>query len=131
MNNLGCTRRNIIATAAAAALFGMGDDAAARRTFPQDARRGTIEFLDARNVKINGKATMRLAPGVRVRDVRNHIVRAAFLVKKKFVTNYVVDQRGEVHDIWLLSEEETKFMPDGKTPMPQKKGWFGRLFSAD
>ena len=107
--------------ASAAATFPTESWAQFQRIFPQDVKRGKIKFSEIPlEVKLDG-TDERLAPGARVRGPQNTFVLNNQLVGQTYVVNYLRDPAGMVRDIWLLTPEEAKIMPDGgavsTTPM--------------
>ena len=86
------------------------------RTFPKDAKRGELIVVSAPDIAINGRPD-RLSPGVRIRDARNNLVLSGTLANQTLVVNYVRDNTGLVHNVWVLSSEEIKQkmpgQPDG------------------
>ena len=86
------------------------------RTFPKDAKRGELIVVSAPDIAINGRPD-RLSPGVRIRDARNNLVLSGTLANQALVVNYVRDNTGLVHNVWVLSSEEIKQkmpgQPDG------------------
>ena len=103
--------------ASAAATFSTESHAQFQRIFPQDVKRGTIQFSDIPlEVKLNGSAE-RLAPGARVRGPMNTFVLNNQLAGQTYKVNYTRDPAGMVRDIWILTPEEAEALPDG-TPAP-------------
>ena len=86
------------------------------RTFPKDVKRGELVVVSAPDIAMNGKPD-RLSPGVRIRDARNNLVLSGTLTNQTLVVNYVRDNTGLVHNVWVLSSEEIKQkmpgQPDG------------------
>ena len=86
------------------------------RQFPKDAKRGELVVLSAPDIAVNGKPD-RLSPGVRIRDARNNLVLSGTLANQKLVVNYLRDNTGLVHSVWVLNTEEIKQkmpgQPDG------------------
>jgi hypothetical protein len=77
------------------------------RQFPKDAKRGELVILRAPEVTLDNKPD-RLSPGVRVRDVLNNVVLSGTFANQKLVVNYVRDNIGLVHHVWVLNNEEIK-----------------------
>lgn len=91
-----------------------------QRVFPQKVERGTIKFSDIPlEVAVNGKPE-RLAPGVRVRNEHNMVALSGTLVGQTYLVNYLRDPMGLVRDIWILTPEEARTMPDGSEAVWQK-----------
>ena len=93
------------------------------RTFPKDAKRGEMVILGAPDVAIDGKPD-RLSPGVRIRDARNNLVLSGTLTDQRFVVNYLRDNTGLVHNVWVLSSDEIKQKMPG-----QPEGLFSNIRS--
>jgi hypothetical protein len=77
------------------------------RQFPQDAKRGDLVVLNAPEITLNGKPD-RLSPGARIRDINNYLVLSGTLANQRLVVNYLRENTGLVHNVWLLSAEEIK-----------------------
>ncbi len=117
-----------------------------QRQFPQNALRGLLEVTTPPNVLINGQSA-RLSPGARIKGVNNLLVMSASLTGQAVWVNYVRDNQGLVHEVWILSAEETQVSragmesvrnftfaseankpasDDGKTPYNQLPGFPSR-----
>lgn len=109
--------------AGAAATFPTESWAQMQRIFPQDVKRGKIKFSEIPlEVKLDG-VDERLAPGARVRGPMNTFVLNNQLVGQTYAVNYTRDPAGMVRDIWILTPEEARTMPDGGAvpiPMPNR-----------
>ena len=77
------------------------------RKFPPKAARGEMVVLAPPMIGMNGKQA-RLSVGARIRDVNNHFVLSSALLNQKLVVNYVLDNTGMVHEVWILNAEEAK-----------------------
>ena len=55
----------------------------------------------------------RFAPGARILDSTNKLVMSSSLIRQELVVNYTLDQRGQVHQVWLLTEAEAKVKRPG------------------
>ena len=77
------------------------------RQFPKEARRGELVVLAAPEIAMDGKPD-RLSPAVRIRDINNHLVLSGTLANQRLVVNYVRDNTGLVHNVWVLNSEEIK-----------------------
>jgi hypothetical protein len=77
------------------------------RQFPKDVKRGELVILNAPEIALNSKAD-RLSPAARIRDINNHLVLSGTLTNQKLVVNYVRDNTGLVHNVWVLNTEEIK-----------------------
>ncbi|WP_084360444.1 hypothetical protein [Hydrogenophaga palleronii] len=80
---------------------------AVQRNFPPKALRGLMVVAQPPLVAMDDHPT-RLSPGARILDPDNRLVRPATLVSQALVVNYTLDQRGQVHQVWILSEAEAK-----------------------
>ena len=56
----------------------------------------------------------RLSPAVRIRDINNNLVLSGTLANQRLVVNYVRDNTGLVHNVWVLNREEIKQKMPGK-----------------
>lgn len=97
----------LLLTAAAAA-----HAQAVQREFPAKALRGTMVVVQPPLVAMDDRAT-RFAPGARILDSTNKLVMSSALVNQELVVNYTLDQRGQVHQVWLLTEAEAKVKRPG------------------
>ena len=77
------------------------------RQFPKEAKRGELVVLAAPDIAMDSKPD-RLSPGVRIRDINNNLVLSGTLANQKLVVNYVRDNTGLVHSVWVLNREEIK-----------------------
>ena len=77
------------------------------RQFPKEAKRGELVVLTAPDIALDSKPD-RLSPGVRIRDANNNLVLSGTLANQKLVVNYVRDNTGLVHSVWVLNSEEIK-----------------------
>ncbi|MGB4117088.1 MAG: hypothetical protein WBK51_11135 [Polaromonas sp.] len=77
------------------------------RQFPKDAKRGELVVLTAPEIAMDSKAD-RLSPAVRIRDANNNLVLSGTLTNQRLVVNYVRDNTGLVHNVWVLNAEEIK-----------------------
>jgi hypothetical protein len=80
---------------------------AVQREFPAKALRGTMVVVQPPLVAMDDRAT-RFAPGARILDASNKLVMSSTLVNQERVVNYTLDQRGQIHQVWLLTEAEAK-----------------------
>jgi hypothetical protein len=95
--------------------------AQAIRNFPRFALRGEIEFGQPPQVVLNGQAT-RLSPGSRIRGQNNMLVMTGALAGQKWVVNYTLDMTGQLHDLWILRDEEAAVKPWPKT-LEEARSW--------
>ena len=77
------------------------------RQFPKEAKRGELVVLAAPEIALDSKPD-RLSPGVRIRDINNNLVLSGTLANQKLVVNYMRDNTGLVHSVWVLNAEEVK-----------------------
>ena len=77
------------------------------RQFPKEARRGELVVLTAPEIAMDSKPD-RLSPAVRIRDINNNLVLSGTLANQRLVVNYVRDNTGLVHGVWVLNAEEIK-----------------------
>jgi hypothetical protein len=77
------------------------------RQFPQNAKRGELVVLTPPEIAMDSRPD-RLSPGVRIRDINNNLVLSGTLANQKLVVNYVRDNTGLVHAVWVLNAEEIK-----------------------
>lgn len=83
-----------------------GEEAKVRR-FPKAALRGNMVVLAPPVISMDGK-TDRLSVGARIRDVNNHLVLSGPLLNQELVVNYLRDNTGQVHEVWILNSEEAR-----------------------
>lgn len=88
------------------------------RTFPAAALRGEMVVLTPPAITLDGQAD-RLSVGSRIRDADNRLVLSGALVKQTLVVNYVRENGGPVHEVWILNAEEARL----KRPN-SKASWF-------
>jgi hypothetical protein len=74
------------------------------RTLPEDARRGTLSFVQGTVVALDGKET-RLAPGAQIRGANNLLVLPTQLPPNSLV-KYQLDGGGALFRAWVLSPQE-------------------------
>ena len=92
-------------TLAAALLFSVAGAAAAQlRAVPPEAKRATLWHLEGRLVQLDG-AQVLLAPGAKIRDARNRLVRPGAIPPGSAV-RFLADKRGNLHRVWILSPQE-------------------------
>ncbi len=71
------------------------------RTIPETAYVGVMSPPQGRVISIDGK-DMLLAPGSKIRDLKNRIIRPGMLARPVKV-RYTLDQNAQVHHVWLLA----------------------------
>ncbi len=77
------------------------------RQFPKDAKRGELVVLAPPEIAMDSKAD-RMSPAVRIRDINNNLVLSGTIANQRLVVNYVRDNTGLVHNVWVLNAEEIK-----------------------
>ena len=77
------------------------------RQFPKTAVRGELVVYMAPEITMDGK-TDRLSPAVRIRDSNNNLILSANLTSQKLLVNYVRDNTGLVHQVWILNRDEAR-----------------------
>jgi hypothetical protein len=97
--------------------------AGAERNFPEQARRGDMNAFDYPSMKIGDKV-YRLSPGSRIFNQSNLIIMPASLEIQDAPVMYMLDTRGNLSSIWLLTGEEAARIappqPPRPPPRPQK-----------
>lgn len=84
------------------------------RPFPATARRATMQITYPPDILLNGQAA-RLSPGARIRGTNNLLVLSGTLAGQNVPVNYVRDQHGLVHEVWILNASEIRQPMDGAT----------------
>jgi len=100
---------SLAAAVLALALLGTGtaQAQAVQRPFPKDALRGTLTVVQPPYVQMDDR-TARLAPGARIHGTDNGLVRPAALIKQELTVNYTRDRKGQVQEVWILTEQEAQ-----------------------
>lgn len=75
------------------------------RSFPQNAKRGTMSLLLYPSVKIDGQAR-RLSPGAMIRNQDNLIQTPNSLGAGPYVVNYTQNADGDINQVWILRADE-------------------------
>lgn len=75
------------------------------RNFPTNALRGKLVVQQPPEVLLDGK-TDRLSPGSRIRGTNNMLVMSGALVGQSLVVNYVRENTGLIHEVWILTSAE-------------------------
>lgn len=119
-----CAR--LAASLAAAAAFALALPASVavaqvQRHFPGNALRGDLQFGAPPEVLLNGQPA-RLAPGARIRGTNNMLAVSGSLAGARGAANYTIDANGQLHDVWLLTDEEASKQPWPRTP-EQAQAW--------
>jgi hypothetical protein len=84
------------------------------RKFPPKAVRGEMVVVAPPVISMDGKQD-RLSVGARIRDINNNFVLSGPFLNQKLVVNYVRNNTGEVHEVWILNPEEAKEKRAGGT----------------
>ncbi len=90
------------------------------RQFPAQAQRGTLEVKMPPVVTINGTQE-RLSPGSRIRGPNNQLVMSGQLVGHSVQVNYVRDNLGQIHEVWILNALEAREEREGSGPVKNFK----------
>jgi hypothetical protein len=77
------------------------------RQFPKAVLRGELVVLAPPEITMDGKPE-RMSPGARIRGADNLLVMSGALVNQKLAVNYLREPAGQVHQVWILTEEEAK-----------------------
>ena len=88
------------------------------RNFPPAALRGEMVVLAPPGITMDGKADQ-LSPGARIHGINNMLVLSGALVNQTLSVNYLRENMGLVHEVWILNSEEIK----QKRPNT-KRSWF-------
>ena len=88
------------------------------RNFPAAALRGEMVVLTPQTITMDGKDD-RLSPGSRIHGVNNMLVLSGTIINQPLMVNYVRENMGMVHEVWILNSEEIK----QKRPNT-KSSWF-------
>ena len=94
-------------------------DALSGRQFPKAVLRGDMVVLTPPEITLDGKPE-RLSPGARIRGADNLLVLSGALVNQKLVVNYLREPAGQVHQVWILTENEARL---------NRRGLLERLFN--
>ena len=77
------------------------------RQFPKDAKRGELVVLTVPDITLDSKPD-RLSPAVHIRDINNNLMLSGTFANQRLVVNYLRDNTGLVHNVWVLNSEEIK-----------------------
>ena len=77
------------------------------RQFPKEVKRGEMQMLLAPDILMDGKPD-RLTMGSRIRDASNRLVLPGQITNQTFLVNYLRENEGPVHLVWILNSEEAK-----------------------
>jgi hypothetical protein len=93
----------------------------AQRIFENNALRGELTVKAPPEAVLNGKS-VRLAPGVRIRNQQNLIQLSGTLIDQRMIVNYTLDGMGLVREVWVLTEEEARRLPWPRT-IEESRAW--------
>ncbi len=79
--------------------------ASAERNFPEQAKRGDMKAYKYPAMKI-GDNIFRMSAGSRIYNEQNLIIMPASLQAQTAPVMYILDMRGELSQIWLLTADE-------------------------
>lgn len=99
-----------------------------RRDAPRDVVIGKMTVVAPPVIQIDGKPD-RLSPGSRIRDVRNMLVLSGSLAGQTVPVVYRREPMGQVHEVWLLTDEEYRKL-GGKSPStPEAVAQFAQMLA--
>jgi hypothetical protein len=87
----------------------------AGRQFPPNAQRGVMEVLQGQDILIDSKPE-RLSPGARIRGPQNTLVMTGSIIGERYMVNFVRDAYNNIHQIWVLTELESRQKANLATP---------------
>jgi hypothetical protein len=76
-----------------------------QRTAPADVKPGRMHVVTPPDITIDGKPE-RLSPGARIRGTNNMLVLSGSVAGQTTPVVYRRDPFGNVHEVWLLTEDE-------------------------
>ena len=79
------------------------------REFPQNALRGSLVIGIGSQATLNG-SDVRLAPGARIHNTDNLLVRPGQLTGQTLRVNYTLDSLKLVMDVWILNAQEAALL---------------------
>ena len=83
------------------------------RTFPEQARRGTLSVLSTVEAQIDG-TPVRMAPGMRLMSPQNSLIMLHMVIGKQYAVNYTIEKStGMLHTAWILNKEELALPREG------------------
>ncbi|MBC8006975.1 MAG: hypothetical protein H7X76_02895 [Prolixibacteraceae bacterium] len=103
-------RKIRLACFAAILVLAGATQAFAERPFPEQAKRGELKAYEYPAMKIGDKV-YRLAPGSRIFNQQNLIIMPVSLQVRTAPVMYMLDMRGELSRLWLLTGEEAARLP--------------------
>lgn len=75
--------------------------------FPDHALRGKLQVMQAPMILMDGKPHQ-LSPGARIRDTQQRLVMPASIAHVELIVNFVRNSAGQVHDVWILTEQQAR-----------------------
>jgi hypothetical protein len=75
------------------------------RSIPEDAKRAQMRHIQDMLIELDG-AQQRLAPGAQIRDTSNRVI-VPTAIPEGAQVKYRLDAQGQVHQVWILTPEET------------------------
>ncbi|RID98334.1 hypothetical protein [Simplicispira hankyongi] len=96
----------LVPFAASPALAQTNGELGGVRTFPEQARRGTLTVLSTVDAQIDGNP-VRMAPGMRLFSPQNSLVMLHSVIGKQYTVNYRMEtSTGMLHTAWILTAAE-------------------------
>ena len=89
----------------------------AERNFPQTAMRGDMKAFEYPAMKI-GERAYRLSPGSRIYNRQNLIIMPVAVQNTPTPIMYMLDTRGDLSQVWLLTPTEALLHPPTSEPIP-------------
>ncbi len=115
------TMLRCVTVAATALGFALPVGAQMPRSFPADALRGEMVFVQPPHVTIEGRPAL-LGAGVRVHGEDNRIVPATHLTGVKALVHYRLEHHGHVRQVWVLQPIEAARRP-WPTTLDEARSW--------
>jgi hypothetical protein len=81
-----------------------------QRPFPANAWRGELVIGQPPQATLDGQP-VRMAPGLRIRNLDNLLVLSGTLVGQRLLVHYTLDNQGLLQDAWILSAAEAARRP--------------------
>ena len=88
------------------------------RNIPANAVRGVMVVQQPPAITMDGKPD-RLSPGARIHDANNMLVLSGALTGQSLVVSYVRENTGLVHEVWILTPDESLQKHITRTATPQ------------
>jgi hypothetical protein len=110
-------KRFLFALVASVLALACATQAGAQRNFPEQAKRGDMKAYEYPSMKIDDK-TFRLSPGSRIFNENNLIIMPASLQIQAAPVMYMLDTRGDLSSIWLLTRDEAARIAPPQPPQP-------------